>query len=90
MNYYKEVLDICSEEQNWKQIVIDIAKVKPKAVFDATHKNSWEYQVRIIYNGENGSKDKAIKYCRQETGMSLYECKLAVEALVPKVPSVKR
>lgn len=82
MNYYAEVVELCSKEQDWKAIAINVAKKHPKIFLDAAAANfvSWETEARELYLGQ-GELVKAIKYCRSMTGMSLKDAKEAVEAL---------
>ncbi len=82
MNYYAEAIEICSKEQDWKKIVIEIARKHPKAVVRAAAApdESWEPQARCLYLIDN-NKIAAIKHCRAMTGMALIEAKEAVEAL---------
>jgi ribosomal protein L7/L12 len=80
MNYYAEAVEMCSEEQNWKKVVIDIAKKHPKCVVEAIAGSTWKVEARKLYL-EQGEKIKAIKHCRAMTGMGLKEAKEAVEAL---------
>jgi ribosomal protein L7/L12 len=82
VNYYAEVIELCSKEQDWKDIVIKIAKHHPGVVFKAITgvNDDWKKKARTLYLTE-GKKVEAIKYCRNETGMGLKEAKEAVEAL---------
>ena len=80
MNYYKKAIEICATEQDWKGIVIEIAKLHPKFVVDASKSKSWEVEARKMYI-ENDDKIAAIKYCRTMTGASLRDAKEAVERL---------
>jgi len=79
MNYYAQAIEVLSTDQNWKQVVIEIAKKHPKIVVDSATSNSWKAEgKRIRYEL---SKIEAIKYCRSMTGMGLKESKEAVESL---------
>jgi ribosomal protein L7/L12 len=83
MNYYAKALEICSEEQNWKKIVIEAAKINPSVIvkaFDATGLIPWEIEAKRLCLEEN--KIEAIKYCRGVTGMGLKDSKEAVEKLI--------
>ncbi len=83
MNYYAKAIEICSEEQNWKAIVIEAAKINPSVIvkaFDATGQVPWEKEAKRLCLEEN--KIAAIKYCRAKTGMGLNEAKKAVEKLI--------
>ena len=80
MSYYGEALELCSDEQNWKAVVIAIAKKHPKSVVEAINGVPWTVEAKRLYLQE-GEKIQAIKHCRAETGMSLKEAKEAVEAL---------
>ncbi len=79
MNYYAKALEICSKEQDWKSIVIEIAKKHPKAVFDAASVDNWEYQAWCLV--KEGRKLDAIRLCRSETGKSLRDAKDFVEGM---------
>ena len=79
MNYYAEAIEICSKDQDWKKIAINIAKKHPKLFLDAVQADKWK-TVALGYLGR-GHKIKAIKYCLDTTGMSVEEAKKAVEAL---------
>jgi len=79
MNYYAQAIEICSIDQNWKAIVIEIAKNNPSAVVNALNGQGWQVECRELMIA--GEKIQAIKACRSVTGMSLKEAKAAVEAL---------
>jgi len=79
MNYYAQAIEILSTDQNWKQVVIEIAKKHPKIVVDSATSNSWKVEGKKIR--DELSKIEAIKYCRNATGFGLKEAKEAVEAL---------
>lgn len=79
MNYYSEVIDVLSVEQDWKRMVINIAKKHPKLVCHAATDESWMVEARALMTA--GEKIAAIKYCRSMTGMGLKEAKEAVEAI---------
>jgi len=72
-NYYSEAMDIIEKNQNWREIVVTIAKKHPKMVVDATPKQplSWQDQCRAIR--DNDSLVKSVKLCRELTGMALKE-----------------
>jgi ribosomal protein L7/L12 len=84
MNYYAEAVELCSQEQDWKDIVIKIAKQHPGVVVKAITgvNNGWKIEAKRLYFVAE-DKIAAIKYCRAETGMGLKEAKDAVEALKP-------
>jgi ribosomal protein L7/L12 len=81
MNYYEVAIDIISKDQDWRELVFEIAKKNPSAIVSAyaKNKNLWQFEAKKLMDA--GEKIKAIKYCRNETGFSLKEAKDAVEAL---------
>jgi len=79
MNYYAQAIEICSTEQNWKEMIIKIAKKHPKIVVDSAYSNLWKIKGKQIRDEQ--SKIEAIKYCRSMTGMGLKEAKESVEDL---------
>ena len=79
MNYYAQAIEICTKNQDWKAIVIEIAKKHPKAVIDAVSNQGWQAECKLLMETE--SKIHAIKACRNATGMGLKEAKEAVEGL---------
>jgi ribosomal protein L7/L12 len=81
-NWYSEVMDILDGENDFFQIVRQIAKKHPKCVVDAASivvGKSWQATTKEIRDSQG--LIHAIKYCRGITGMGLKECKEAVEAL---------
>lgn len=79
MNYYAKVIGLMAEENDWKRIVVSIAKIHPKAVVNAIEADGWEAGAKELLISEG--KIAAIKYCREITGWGLRESKLAVENL---------
>jgi len=82
-NWYGEAIEVVSADKDFKKIVIEIAKLYPKAVVMAdiaANGKSWQEQCREIML--SGRKIDAIKLCRSLTGMGLHEAKEAVESLI--------
>ena len=76
---YKQAIDIVSTDQDWKRIVLDIAKAHPSVIVEVFDKRSCKPKAKGI--SANEALVAAIKYCRKETGMCLVDAKNAVEAL---------
>jgi len=81
MNHYAKVIELIAVEQNWKDIVIQIAKKHPKIVADAVYSVSTDWKTQAAAFMADGEKVKAIKLCRSMTGMALLEARDAVESL---------
>ena len=81
-NWYAEAIDVLMKRGNFNEILIEIAKVHPKAVVmanSAVNGPTWQEQCRELLKA--GRKIEAIKVCHQLTGMGLKEAKEAVENL---------
>ena len=75
---YAKVIDIClSETTDFKAIVVEIAKVNPELVVAAHEGHAWENEAKHIALTEG--KIPAIKFVRNQTGLSLKESKLIVD-----------
>jgi ribosomal protein L7/L12 len=83
-NYFKDVIGVLTVEQDWKGLVVEIAKNHPAAVVNAAEAlaeidEPWKAEARSLF--ANGYKVDAIKLWRLKTGLGLKEAKAAVEAL---------
>jgi ribosomal protein L7/L12 len=85
MNYYAEAIEIITKYRNTADLIlIEIAKMNPAAVIKgndalrARGKNTYWHKDVIPYLKKE-QKIKAIKLCREITGMGLREAKEAVE-----------
>lgn len=75
---YAKVIDICtSETTDFRAIVIEIAKINPELVVAGHEGRAWEDEAKQIAWTEG--KVQAIKFVRNQTGLSLKESKLIVD-----------
>jgi len=72
-SYYKTVLDIITDDPDWKAIVIKIAKEDPKLMCEALGIIPWEQTATALVKSQG--LVAAIKYIRAETHMGLKEAK---------------
>lgn len=81
--FYKLALDIISHDDiDWKKLCVEVAKENPEVLVKSSHNiiDIWKKEAYRLYVKE-GQKIQAIKYCREQTGMSLKDAKEAVEVL---------
>jgi len=85
MNYYAEAIDIITKDgTDFRALVLEIAKRRPKVVVDAANRPS-SMEQEILAIAQSGRKLDAIKLWRQRTGDGLKEAKDAVDALMMKI-----
>lgn len=70
--YYKQALELISEEQNWKMLCLELAKEDPKGFCELVKSaNPLRGRARKVFDAEGYVS--AIKFVQQETGMGLKE-----------------
>lgn len=84
LHHYKRAIDIVSEEQDWRGLVIQIAKTNPDVLLHAyastetsQYINDLEFKGYLV----EGKKVNAIKRLRYLTGFGLKESKDIVDKL---------
>jgi len=89
MSYYAKAIDILTNpETDFRDIVIQIAKMNPQAVVDAVGFNPWERKCIPLIRADK--KIGAIKLCRELTGIPLKEAKDAVEELMERMEKMEQ
>lgn len=80
MNLYAEVIDILTEDLDWKSVCVEIAKSNPSVLIKATDKVKRDrgFDKELI---RGLSKVGAIKLYRSHTGKGLRESKIAIESM---------
>ena len=85
MEKYTNVIDIISKEQNWKEIVIEIAKINPEIVIEV-FENSLTLENRCKNLIRKGYKINAIKLYRDENNKcNLRDAKDYIKYLAEKI-----
>lgn len=77
-NYYAEAIEVISQEQDWRAMIVEIAKTNPSVIANCSVVTSVTRKIQVCY--DNKGKIDAIKLHRQLTGSSLKDAKEAVEA----------
>ena len=91
MNAYQAAIEIVSTEQDWKALVLEVAKNKPQILVDAQKsllKNpeyQWHKECRDLCS--EGRVIPAIRLCREKTGFGLKEAKEFCEKHFPDRPA---
>lgn len=83
MNYYEEAIRILENNLiSHRKIIVELAKKHPKYLYEAYIETSGDWKIKAfdLYINQ-GLKIKAIKHCKNMTGLSLKEAKEAVEGL---------
>lgn len=77
--YYKQAIEICSQEQDWKAIAIQVAMKNPCAFVQAFKSSGISFTLKEMML--DGRKIEAIKLYREYSGSSLMQAKQYVESL---------
>lgn len=82
-NNYKQAIEaVSSENVDWRQVAIEVAKMQPATFNEAVKRTKpWIGECKALRDGPDTSKVDAIKLWRSMTGDGLKEAKEAVEAL---------
>lgn len=79
--YYQGAIDLLmSEDTDFREICIALAKTDPKALCKAAGRTPWQLEAWRVYQRSN--KIEAIKYIRAQTGMDLREAKETIESIM--------
>ena len=78
--YYEQAIDILSQDNDWKAICVSIAKSNPKVLVEASINNPIDNQAKALMLADK--KIAAIKFIRQEKGLTLVDAKNYVEGLI--------
>ncbi len=77
--FYKEALSIMGSDRDWKALCAILAAADPEAFCKALNVVPWQLTAKKIYAIEG--KVAAIKYIRNENGVTLKYAKDAIEIL---------
>ena len=78
-NYYKQAIEMITQDKDWYEVVKDYAKRHPADFVRACQSQGWEREAKALMDA--GQKIEAIKLCRSMTGASLKDAKDAVGRL---------